>query len=105
MITRTVNTVHARVLKKKQHQADRHPRMIPLMRRASHLIWVRRVPGSVLPFLCPPNAPHSGIIAVHATTSLDHIILADPRAPHVPLPLPLPDLNIHGKFLQARVVG
>lgn len=68
------------------------------MQQASHLICDATLPGSVLPF---PVSPLLGSLP-YATTSLDHIILADPRSPPCPLP-PLPESL--RKFLQARLVG
>lgn len=54
--------------------------MILCMQRVSHLIWVRRC---LDPFFRSCVPPLLGSLP-YAITSLDHIILADPRAPHVP---------------------
>lgn len=57
--------------------------MILRMQRVSHLIWVRRC---LDPFFRSCVSPLLGSLP-YATTSPDHIILADPRAPPPPMSL------------------
>lgn len=58
--------------------------MILRMQRVSHLIWVRRC---LDPFFRSCVSPLLGSLP-YATTSLDHIILADPRAHPMSLATP-----------------